>query len=145
MTVAELLAPWETINAALGLSAPIKNEAHYTQLLAFVDEAFEQFGGNDQHPIFTLVSLAADRIRTYESENHSWPDASTPATRLAYLMESHSLSQKDLPTVAPQSVISEILSGKRKINLRQAQALAERFGIPMDVFASGVIEQDISS
>jgi HTH-type transcriptional regulator/antitoxin HigA len=136
MRVAELLAPWETINAALGLSAPIKNEAHYTQLLAFVDEAFDQFGGNDQHPIFTLVSLAADRIRAYEAENYAWPDASTPATRLAYLMDTNRLSQKDLPTVAPQSVIPEILSGKRKINLRQAQALAERFGVPIDVFAA---------
>ncbi len=32
------------INDALGLSAPIRDEAHYAELLAFVDEAFEQFG-----------------------------------------------------------------------------------------------------
>lgn len=135
MSVTELLAPWETINKALGLSSPVVDEAHYAQLLSFIDEAFEQFGGDDQHPIFTLVSLAADRIRAYEAEKYPWPDASTPSTRLAFLMETHSLSQKDLPSVAPQSVISEILSGKRKINLRQAHALAERFGVPMDVFA----------
>jgi HTH-type transcriptional regulator/antitoxin HigA len=47
----------------------------------------------------------------------------------------HALSQKDLPEVGPQSVISEIVAGKRKINLRQAQALARRFSVPMEVFA----------
>jgi HTH-type transcriptional regulator/antitoxin HigA len=40
-----------------------------------------------------------------------------------------------LPEVAPQPVISEIISGKRKINLRQAQALAKRFSVPIEVFA----------
>jgi HTH-type transcriptional regulator / antitoxin HigA len=135
MSVTELLAPWETINDALGLSGPVRDEAHYAQLLAFVDEAFERFGSDDQHPIFALVSLVAERIQAYELKAHPWPDNSTPASRLGFLLEAHGLIQKDLPEVAPQSVISEIISGKRKINLRQAQALARRFAVPMEVFA----------
>ncbi len=134
MSVEELLAPWQTVNAALGLSGPVRDEAHHAQLLAFVDEAFARFGNDDQHPIFTLVSLVADRIREYEERTHPWPDNSTPASRLAFLMESHGLNQKDLPEVATQSVISEILSGKRQINLRQATALAKRFGVPLELF-----------
>ncbi|WP_374328839.1 type II toxin-antitoxin system HigA family antitoxin [Azonexus sp.] len=129
-----MLAPWQTVNAALGLSGPVRDEAHHAQLLAFVDEAFARFGNDDQHPIFTLVSLVADRIREYEERTHPWPDNSTPASRLAFLMESHGLNQKDLPEVATQSVISEILSGKRQINLRQATALAKRFGVPLELF-----------
>lgn len=58
-----------------------------------------------------------------------------PASRLAFLIDSHQLNQKDLPEIGPQSVVSEILSGKRQINLLQASALARRFGVPMEVFA----------
>ncbi|WP_281984412.1 helix-turn-helix domain-containing protein [Azonexus hydrophilus] len=135
MSVEDLLAPWQTVNAALGLSGPVRDEAHHAELLAFVDEVFERFGNDDQHPIFTLVALVADRIREYEDRVHPWPDNSTPASRLAFLMGSHGLNQKDLPEVATQSVISEILSGKRQINLRQAAALAKRFGVPLELFA----------
>ncbi len=135
MTVHELLAPWESINTALGLSGPVRDETHYAQLLAFVDEVFEVFGANDQHPIFTLVALVAERIREYEDRTSPWPDDSTPASRLAFLIDSHQLNQKDLPEIGPQSVVSEILSGKRQINLRQASALSRRFAVPMDVFA----------
>jgi HTH-type transcriptional regulator/antitoxin HigA len=135
MNVLDILAPWDTVNAALGLSGPIRDEAHYTALLAFVDEAFERFGDNDAHPVFSLVSLVADRLREYEGRVHPWPNTATPATVLQTLMENHGLSQKDLPEVGTQSVISDILAGKRKINLRQAKALALRFGLPMEVFA----------
>jgi HTH-type transcriptional regulator / antitoxin HigA len=139
MSMSELLVPWETINATLDLSGPVRDEAHYAQLLAFVDEAFERFGSDDQHPIFALVSLVAERIQAYELKVHPWPDNSTPASRLGFLLEAHGLSQKDLPEVAPQSVISEIISGKRKINLRQAQALASHFAVPMEVFAGSQV------
>ena len=135
LRIQELLPPWQTINTALGLSAPVRDEAHYAELLAFVEEVFTQFGEDDQHPIFTLVSLVADRIREYEDRAHPWPDNSTPASRLAFLMEQQQLNQKDLPEVGTQSVISEILTGKRQINLRQATALSRRFGVPLEVFA----------
>ena len=46
------------------------------------DEVFEKFGHDDQHPIFTLVSLVAERIREYEDRQHPWPDSATPAGRM---------------------------------------------------------------
>lgn len=124
-----------SVVAGLNLSGPVRDEAHYAELLAFVDEVFEQFGANDQHPIFTLVGLVAERIREYEDRAHPWPDNSTPASRLAFLIDSHQLNQKDLPEIGPQSVGSEILSGKCQINLHQASALARHFGVPVEVFA----------
>lgn len=63
------------------------------------------------------------------------PDTSTPETVLASLMEEHRLRQTDLPEVGAQSVVSAILSGRRRLNLRQVKALAARFGVPMEVFA----------
>jgi HTH-type transcriptional regulator / antitoxin HigA len=62
MTVFDVLAPWSAINAALGLSTPIRDQAHYTGLLTFVDECFERFGSDGAHPVFALVDLVAKRI-----------------------------------------------------------------------------------
>jgi HTH-type transcriptional regulator/antitoxin HigA len=136
MNLTELLAPWATINAALGLAAPVRDVAHYTELLAFVEECFDRFGAIDQHPVFALVDLVATRIREYEDRVHPWPDTSTQASRLAFLMEQHGLRQCDLPEVGAQSVVSDVLKGKRALNLRQVQALAQRFGVPMDVLVA---------
>lgn len=131
----DILAPWAAVDAALGLSGPIRDEAHYEALLAFVDECFERFGADESHPIFTLVDVAADRIREYEDRVHPWPDTATAASVLAFLMEEHGLRQSDFPEVGAQSVVSEVLSGKRQLNLRQVQALARRFHVSMEVFA----------
>ncbi len=132
MTVTDVLAPWAAIHAAMGLGGPVRDEAHHAELLSFVDECFERFGGDDAHPIFVLVDLVARRIADYEVNAHPWPDTSTPATRLAFLMQQHGLRQCDLPEVGAQSVVSAVLAGKRALNLRQTQALARRFGVPME-------------
>lgn len=54
----------------------------------------------------------------------------------ASYMEAHGLKQSDLPEVGAQSVVSDMLAGKRKLNLRQVRALAKRFSVPMEVFTS---------
>lgn len=135
MNVSEILAPWGAVNAALGLAAPVRDDVHLAEMLAFVDECFERFGTDDAHPIFTLVALVAERIREYEGRIYPWPDNSTPASRLAFLMEQHGLRQCDLPEVGAQSVVSAVLAGKRALNLRQTQALARRFCVTMEALA----------
>jgi HTH-type transcriptional regulator/antitoxin HigA len=50
-------------------------------------------------------------------------------------MEEHDLKQVDLTDdLGTQSVVSEILAGKRDINIRQARALAKRFRVSPVVF-----------
>jgi len=134
--VSDILDPWGAVHAALGLAAPIRDDAHHAEMLAFVDECFERFGADDAHPVFTLVALVADRIRAYEKRTHPWPERSTPASRLAFLMEQHGLRQCDLPEVGAQSVVSAVLAGKRALNLRQIQALSQRFSVPMEAWAT---------
>ncbi|MBI4905969.1 MAG: hypothetical protein HY820_20210 [Acidobacteria bacterium] len=59
----------------------------------------------------------------------------TPVERLRYLMEEHQLRQGDLVDVfGTQSVVSEILSGKRSIDKKQARRLSARFHLPMEAF-----------
>ena len=132
MKVSDILAPWGAVNAALGLGSPIRNGTHYKEMLRFVDECFEQFGADDDHAIFVLVDLVAQRIKEYEDREHPWPDAGTPQSRLAFLMEQHGLRQCDLPEIGAQSVVSAVLAGKRSLNLRQARALAQRFHVSIE-------------
>jgi HTH-type transcriptional regulator/antitoxin HigA len=49
-------------------------------------------------------------------------------------MEEHGLKQVDLPEIGSQGVVSEILNGKRKLNVRQIEALAQRFRVSPVVF-----------
>jgi HTH-type transcriptional regulator/antitoxin HigA len=73
-------------------------------------------------------------VREYEERNVKMPDAS-PVVVLGFLMEQHDLRQSDLADVfGSQSNVSEILSGKREINARQARALAKRFGVSPAAF-----------
>jgi HTH-type transcriptional regulator/antitoxin HigA len=49
-------------------------------------------------------------------------------------MEEHGLTQSDLLEIGSQGVVSEILSGKRDLNIRQITQLAARFGVSPAVF-----------
>ena len=54
---------------------------------------------------------------------------------MRHLMEENGLSQTDLaPLFGGRSVISDVLAAKRRLNLTHITRLAERFGLPVDVF-----------
>lgn len=78
----------------------------------------------------TLVELVGD----YEKSNFEDRKASG-AEMLAYLMELQDLNQSDLSVeVGGQSVVSQILKGKRELNIRQVKALAKRFKVSPEIF-----------
>lgn len=52
----------------------------------------------------------------------------------ASVMQEHGLNQSDLPGVGTQSVVFEILSGKRQLNVRQIRWLADHFKVPVEMF-----------
>ena len=133
MNLQDVATHWVALHEALGLGSAIADEIEYERALAFVDQVFDAVAQDPSHPLGGLVDLLADRICLYEEQVHPWPDASTPATVLASLMEEHGLRQSDLPEVGAQSVVSAVLAGKRQLNLRQVKALANRFSVPLEV------------
>lgn len=132
MNLSDMTAHWVALHEGLGLGAEIRDDAHYAQLLEVAEHLMADTAALDASPLGGLVALVADRIRAYEDRAHPWPDTSTPASRLAFLMSQHGLRQSDLPEIGAQSVVSGILAGKRALNLRQTQALAKRFSVPME-------------
>ena len=72
-------------------------------------------------------------IHSYETEYYPIPVAPARET-LVFLMEEHHLTQNDLREIGTQGVVSEILNGKRKLNLRQIRLLSQRFHVSPEVF-----------
>ena len=49
-------------------------------------------------------------------------------------MTEHGLTPLDLPEIGTQEIISDILSGKRELNMQQIRALSKRFHVSPAVF-----------
>ena len=91
-------------------------------------------GDDESHELADLLDLVGGLVEDYESTHHVIPDAA-PHEVLRFLLDQHGLKQSDLASeIGGQSVVSDILSGKRAINARQAKALAARFGVSAVAF-----------
>jgi HTH-type transcriptional regulator/antitoxin HigA len=79
-----------------------------------------------------FANAISDRIE--EFENQMEMPTVPVADKLKMLMKARSIKQKDLANIAPQSVISELLNGKRTVNLNQAKGFAGYFNLPVSYF-----------
>jgi HTH-type transcriptional regulator/antitoxin HigA len=75
----------------------------------------------------------SDLIAAYE-DRHPVVPRGGPLAVMRRLMDAHGLSQRELPEIGAQSVVSAVLLGKRRINARMAVALSKRFGLPLTAF-----------
>jgi HTH-type transcriptional regulator/antitoxin HigA len=108
-------------------------EEEYNQLVELLDELTDIVRDDENHPLVNLMDVVGVLIETYESEHVPEP-VSDPIAVLKYFMVENGLKQKDLAELGSQGVVSEILSGKRELNVRQIKALSERFKVPVSVF-----------
>ncbi|MEO7326282.1 MAG: helix-turn-helix domain-containing protein [Dokdonella sp.] len=69
----------------------------------------------------------------YDDRNYP-SEVVSPDAMLRFLMSQHGLRQADLGEIGSQGVVSEILSGKRELNVRQIRALSDRFDVSPAVF-----------
>ena len=112
---------------------PPRNKAAYRRLVEALDAVLDAGGADESHPLARLADYLGDLVAQYEAARI--PIKEMPARELLHeLMKQHRLTQGDLPEVGAQSVVSEVLSGKRQLNARQIARLAARFKVPADVF-----------
>jgi HTH-type transcriptional regulator / antitoxin HigA len=90
-------------------------------------------GSNQRHPLYGPLDTLGALLFAYEEKHHPVPESSG-ADMLRFFMEEHGLAQSELPEVGSQGVLSEVLSGKRELNVRQIRALAKRFHVSPAVF-----------
>lgn len=128
------IAPiWDDLRHRLGLS-PIHGKAQYKRMVQLMNSLVDEVGGNEKHPLADLLEIVGDIIAVYEDRHYPIADAE-PRAVLRLLMEQNNLQQKDLAAeLGSQSVVSEILGGKRAINARHAKVLAARFAVSPGAF-----------
>lgn len=119
--------------AAISPLLTIRNEREYDLGVERLNGLLDEVGTNEQHPLYTLLDTLGTVLHAYEEQYHPLPEC-RGADVLRFLMEEHGLTQSDLPEVGSQGVVSEILRGKRELNVRQMRALATRFQVSPAVF-----------
>jgi HTH-type transcriptional regulator/antitoxin HigA len=115
------------------LLTPPQTEDDYDALVEALDGLLDQTGGDGTHELAALASQVGDLISAYDEAHYPIPEAPGHEV-LRFLMNEHGLAQSDLPEIGAQSVVSEILGGKRQLNVRHIRALTQRFNVPADVF-----------
>ena len=125
----ELQTHWTAISPLLS----IHNEHEYDLAVERLNRLLDEVGADEQHPLYTLLDTLGTLIHAYEEQHHPMPECSGVDV-LRFLMDEHGLTQSDLSEVGSQGVISDILRGKRVLNVRQIRALAKRFQVSPAVF-----------
>ena len=125
----ELQQHWTAISPLLSL----RNEQEYDRAVERLNGLLDEVGTDEQHPLYTLLDTLGTLIHAYEEEHHPIPECSGVDV-LRFLMDEHDLTQSDVPEIGSQGVVSEVLRGKRELNIRQIRALAKRFQVSPSVF-----------
>jgi len=112
---------------------PIHNEADYDRTVSLMNSLLDVVGDNEMHPMVGLHELISDLVGNYDEEHYAI-ESLEPKDVLRYLIDAKSLTQTDLSAIIPQSNLSAILSGKRKINATLASKLAVFFNVSPAVF-----------
>jgi HTH-type transcriptional regulator/antitoxin HigA len=105
---------------------PIKSEQDYDSALKRMEEIFHTDEGTEDGDEAEILMLI---IEDYEEKYYPIgnPD---PIEAIKFIMEQKDLKQKDLAKILGyRSRVSEVLSGKRKLNLEMIRRLHEKLNI----------------
>jgi len=128
--VESAMAHWPQVAPLL---RPPSNEDEYQEALATLDAVLDAGGADESHPLAGLAEQLGDLVAAWE-RGDPMPAPADGVAMLRHLMAVHRLRQSDLPEIGAQRVVSDILVGRRSLNIRQIKALAARFGIPAGNF-----------
>lgn len=113
---------------------PIRDDDQFQRVIHLMNALLDVVGDNEEHELADFLELIGRLVEDYENEHIDIPDAPTHEV-LHFLMDQQGLEETDLSKeLGGQPVVSAILSGRRKINVRQAKALAARFNVSPSVF-----------
>lgn len=109
---------------------PIKTEKDYKSALKRIDDLFDTVKkGTPEGDEFEILTIL---VETYENEHYhiGTPD---PIEAIKFSMEQMELKPKDLVSILGyKSRVSEILNGKRKLNIDMVRKLHKTLKIPLE-------------
>jgi len=110
----------------------ITNKREYKRIEGLFAKLFKKKRSPEEDKLFDLF---ANLLENYEQKTLQKIKPSTPLKTLKFLMTENNLKQVDLAEIfSTQSVVSEVMSGKRKVTLNQAKKLAKRFKVSIELF-----------
>ena len=116
----------------ISMPMPITSERQHAEYLSVLNRLASKDRLTREEDQYAQVLIML--IEAYEEEKHPIAGAS-PVEVLRTLMDANGLRQKDLAsTFGSESVVSEVLSGKREINKNQIKKLSKRFSVSPAVF-----------
>jgi HTH-type transcriptional regulator/antitoxin HigA len=121
---------WPSIKAVF--SVP-HSQKEYQNLADTLDYLIDEIGDDESHQLCAVMETISKLIENYEDQHFPAPQSSG-IDALAYLMQEHNLKQSDLSELGSQGVVSEILAGKRALNIEQIKKVSERFHVSPMVF-----------
>lgn len=121
---------WQLLSHLL---SPASSHSDYERQVALLDILIDQVGEQESHVLNGLMGTLGVLIEQYELEHNPLSNVSGREV-LAFLMAEHNLKQNELPELGSQGVVSEILNGKRQLNVRQIHELSQRFQVSPAVF-----------
>lgn|SRR3990167_3172240 len=129
-TLAKAIQHW-------GFVAPLvkyPSDSHeFDQLVMQLDQLLDIVGNDEGNELMGLVDFLSNMIADYEDKKYG-NKLGKGINALKFLMEAKGLSQTDIPEIGSQGVVSELLNGKRKLNIRQIKLLAKRFKVDPSTF-----------
>ena len=117
VSLQHLRQAWEQFRAVADIS-PIRDGAHYASMTKILESLLDEVGSDESHPIMGLIDIVGDLVDDYEQQFHPLPQTNG-VDALRFLMAQHDLKQTELHEIGSQGVVSEILTGKRELNLTE--------------------------
>ena len=122
----QIIKQWNHISAVIKEAT---NEREYNLLVKYWKELLDLVGDDETHELVGLLEIISYFIEKYNNKHVLNGRKATGVEMLKLLVRSNHLRQRDLPELGSQGVVSELLSGKRQLNLRQIKCLAKRFKV----------------
>ena len=128
--LADTINVWPVVSKVL---STFETEQQYNKAVGWLDELIDEASENEAPLIESLMDTLGTLIKDYEDRNIPEPDAD-PIDCLKFLMEEHNLKLNDLPEMGNREVVSDLLSGKKPLTVKQIKVLSERFNVSPAVF-----------
>ncbi|SFR85975.1 HTH-type transcriptional regulator / antitoxin HigA [Dyella sp. OK004] len=130
--LAPVFDAWNAFQKVSGVRH-IEDERGYEGATALTGALVDDGAMEEGHPQHSLFMVLSDLIYAYD-QHHYPQSAISGVDLLRFLMEQHGLKQNQLPEIGTQSVVSEILSGRRELTVNHIRGLSKRFAISPSAF-----------
>ena len=109
---------------------PIRNDADHAAALKEIERLWDAIEGTPEAELMEVLAILAD-----DYENRRWPvQAVTPLEILRYAVSEMGRTQSELAgLLGSRSRASELLSGKRPLNLEAVRKISSAWNIPVEL------------